>query len=525
MTILQQRCVEKYFEFTLLSREFDSDKKRSLFKLLSETYMLDGTELFSMCEDKTVAAVTDEEKFKRLKRLDQFFKEERAGERMPKDVMEIVDAKGRALYALRDAGVLEEGMESTDRDRVGKLMRAADDGRITAMFMAAVLNMEGYLAPQNVDMGRKFLDRLSRWPNADGLLLSLRYGAHNVKEDMSKLYTATYGLSEAFIYAAAKKRYGVSADVPDANMQILKKAIGKGDLARQDTYRSQLARIAFSEVLADKDKHKALFSSDGEFVKAVSSLPLKLSAKATAPALGDIVTPLGRKAEQAKVRKVASSIAVTAADKVCFRCDDMYVLRAYMQAIEDAASGCNVKCFKLEDIAAKLAEPSEMNVLLRAVDECKPNLFLIEIAPTLGRAEVEALKDVLDDSKRAHFSVAPCNVELDLSGVTFVLFCHGSAVKYLQSGIFAVRLAEVSEAERQKVLGDAISSEEAKWGVSFDDGAAQRLGMIDIIDALRVVSLAAQQAYFEDARSITGEAVSDCCTAMFGTKSFGFGRG
>lgn len=529
MNIAEKRCAEKYFEFTLVRKDVDMDTKRKIFMLLSDIYLLDSAaaeSLFAKCEHKDMVKISDVEKLRRQKRLNQFFAETGKKAHMSSELNELLDIKGNAIYALQEEGITKEGKDGTsDTNLMHKLMQAADLGMVDAMFMAAIANIEGIAAPQNLDVGRRYLRRLSHWIDVNGMMLCLYYDKKTTAELMSKLYTLTRGLSEADLYNTAKERYCIYKDIENKSILFLKKAIAADDKAKPSIYSSSLAHVTFSEILSDVDKQKILFAPDSELFNAATSMPLDLPKRASAPAVGEIETHLGRKTEQKKVCKIITSEAIIGANKVCFTCGDTYVLRDYMQAIKAADSEDNVQIVKLSEISENGLSLSPMNVFLRAVDEKKTNLFLVEIDNSCPSLNMEYMQDILDDTKRAHFSLSPLRLELDLSSLIFILFCHDSVKSKLRNRVFDVALSDISKTERAEFISEMVKTEEGKWGVNFESGAVDALETMDLDKAHRIIRYVAQASFFEDKQTISDKAINECYMKALGSNaSFGFGE-
>ena len=527
MTIAEKNCLQRYFEFTIINRELDEADKKRMFELLASVYMLNAEaaeKLFAKCERGAIADIANEEQFKQYKRLIQFFNECGQDSPMSQDDRELLDIKGQAIYALNEAGVINGNRDVADYERVANLMRAADNGKIRAMFLVAAMKTEGIVVQKDEEYGRKLLTDLSRWSNADGLLLCLHYDCENREELGAKLRGVTDGLPEAELYEAAKKAYDLTF-AANKDAQILKEAIAKAGKASVNTFRLQAARIAFSEILTASDKQRFLSSTDADMQKTISSLPLQLPKKATPLWFAELKTPLSRQAEQKKVHKIISSDAVLSASKVCFFRNDHFVLEAYMRAIKEAAEG-NVQIVKLSDVSPKCLEFSFANVFLRSTNENMPNLFLVEIDSACSSENIALLTDMIDDAKRAHFSISSGAVELDLSALEFVLFCHESQKSRLTKRVFGISLADVDKTEGRELLAHMIEEEETKWQMRFDPDVVEKLDGMDLASAQRIISYAAQNAYFEDRQIVTGGEIEDGCASIVGgTVSFGFGRG
>ena len=508
MIISEERCLQRYFEAEVVfSNHISSEERRKLFGAYADVYGVDvarADELFALAEDPALKSINSDATFKQQQRIQQFAEQYGYGDVLADNVHEMLGIKGKAISAVTEAKI-KTGESQTSSDIASQVARASRAGNTTAMLLSMVMSLEGVLLKKDVALGKRILSKLALWTNVDAQLFGLKYDSEHASEYAARLAALTTGLPEAELLDVAKTRlYPLPKE--DAGMKLLRKAVEKG-FAQAENYNSAFSRISHSEILSSGDKQRVLLSGDEAFIRAVSTLPLKLPKKPVKLALSEVKTRFARVNEQNMVARVLSS--PTMRNNICFECEDVMLLKEYIKGVENSVGEGNVQFIELDKLDGSELVGDLNNIFLRAINEDEVNVFLIAASEECPSEYLEAVLNFTDSFKRAHFKVKKLGVELNLSAVCVALFVDSAVRGPLQGHVTFVTFGGVTEDEKQAILDGEIktllSSGEFGDGLTLDEDARKRLVAMELEDSTVVLRQAARHAFIDGSSVITRE--------------------
>ncbi len=528
MIISEERCLQRYFEAEVVfSNHISYEERRALFNAFAGVYGIDGAreeELFKLAEAPALKSINSDVTFKQQQRIQQFASQYGYGDVLDDDVQELIGIKGKAISAITEAKI-KTGENQTATDISSQISKASRAGNTTAMLLSGVMSLEGILVKKDEALGKRILAKLSLWPNADAQLFGLKYDVGNAAGYAARLSALTVGLPEAELLDIVKAQLP-TLPKEDAGMKLLRKAVEKG-FAKAECYDSTFSRIAHSEILSNGDKQRVLLSGDEALIRAVSSLPLKLSKKPVKLSLSEVKTRFERVNEQKMVARVLAS--PTMRNNICFECEDVMLLKEYISSVGLAVGEGNVQCIELDKLDGSELMGDLNNIFLRAISEDEVNVFLISAAEDCPSVYLEAVLNFTDSFKRAHFKVKNLGVELNLSAVCVALFVDSAVRGPLQGHVTFVTFADVTENEKRSILDGEIkkllNSGEFGDGLSIDEDAKRKLVAMELEDSTVVLRQAARHAFIDGSSVITREYVLKSFDELSpGTGPLGFGN-
>lgn len=531
MDKLIERCASMYFKVvTLFDGGLAEEQKKTIINRLATIYMVSTREidvLYNAWENDAVREISDDEQYKQFKRVMQFAISNGYDIPFCDEQIAIIDIKGHAIYDVADAELLNRDRSATCAECFNRIMQSSEGGNVTAMFIVALMQMEGIIVGKDIEMGMKTIQKLSKWVDADGQLLALHYDTDNKDLYLSRLYTVTKGLADAGIYIKAKNFYAGTKDEINPELNLILKAVSK-KIVKRDTYNAHCERFAYSKVLSFKDIQRFIMSENKEMLANAGTLPLKMATKKQSVAFArPIKTIFDRTEEQTKIAKMLGDKGFVPTSKICLCTDDNYVQECYVNAIKDSVRDCNVRYFQLEMLSEDDLCNTLGNVFLRSISENKYNLFMISIRGNNDKDKLQKVYDFMEDEKRKHFKVAPLNVDIDLSAITIVVFCDIKMQKDLRKHCMTIVLNAVTDDERLKVLKRLLCDAQSRYGISdvvFEDEAIEKLKTLKLQNAVEVIERSMQTLCLNEKTILTQKHIEESNAELFGqTVNYGFG--
>ena len=501
--------LSQYFLFKAVLGKYCEDSE-GLFNILRKIFLTpegEGKRLYSLAENELAAGIVTDKDFMKYQRMQRYADMIGSGRQTNAEWEEIAGIKGNALLTAQRLNLLND--DASRNVIYESLSSAATCGKVGAIMINGILRCEGILLTKNRREGIKLLSKAAAWNDIVSTLALLHYCRDTREFNMARLKQNVENTPFEELYTVAAAKYGEAGVLEIEEVKLLNKSFNSGVLKR-DTFDPKYARMLNSFALYTKDKEKAVFSLNKELLTQISDLPLKLSPEkiASVSSSGLEKTALNRAKEIkaiARALKNSDLRQLPAFRPLCISCEDRYVLNMYAKAIEEGNTGAHVEVIDVSELEDYDFEPTANNVFVRSIDEDRDNLFLLLFYGEISSRKVDAVKSILQSSRRAKFHLHSPNVTLNLSAVLPICLCDGQNAKWLKSCCDEIELSPVTAEEQHIAVSDVLEGKSSLYGVGaivLTDEAAEALDGYGIDTAEKIID-AAVLAHREKGVSIT----------------------
>lgn len=448
------------------------DNGENLFRALSKVFLISEKEvkaLYALAENEIAREITTEGEFMQHQRLLKYSRLVGSHEQVNSEWEEVVSIKGNAILLAQSHGLISDADVSRNA-LYERLSAAITVGKICALRVVGILQCEGIFFDKNPKAGIKKLLKAADWNDGLSTLALLSYSEKNREFNMARLRLEVEDAPFASLYQTAVEYYGVKGDTADVSLvKLLEKVFASGGLKR-DTYDSNFARILLSKAISLKEKEKAVFSPNKELQSLIGDLPLKLSHENVVAVDVSCLdeTALRREAERTEISRALSNAdlrGLVGYRPLCLCCDSKYILTMYAQALMAKSANAHVEIIDVAELPDYDFEPTKDNIFLRGIDEDKDNRLFLFCYGTISERKMDALKRLLQTSRRAKFHLNNIGVTLDLSAVLPICFCDKQNEHMLKPYCDLIQLAPVSQEETSCAIQDVLAAKQKLYGV------------------------------------------------------------
>lgn len=527
-SITTELFLQNYFLFQnligkLCDEELLFDKLYAVF-LMPES---EKNELFALTRRDEVQEIATYSDYAQTCRIDKYAELAEIDLKSDGDLRDMIAVKGDALRKIKQFG-FDEFAVATETEKYKQLTQTANMGLIPSLCALGFLQCEGIFADKNFRCGIKNFERAAKWNSVAGILFALHYDEKKRPVNFNRLFTMAKGTLYEKIYNAAISSYGFTQTpkaVPEVKMLI--KAFGAGIL-KPDVYASQYARFIYSEVLAQKDKERTLFSGHKEIIAETADLPLKLTQDSICFNKDELCDlPILRENEQDKIyRAMLNSDMRSDSDyrPLCICGESEYLVKLYLEAVNKALASAHIERIDVFDLNDYDFEPSKNHVFVRSCDEARQNVYFLYFKGTIREPIMCAVKNFLQSDKRRKTRLQHPSAIIDLSTVLPVCFCDKQNARLLKPYCDVITLAPVSAPEKPDMLAYILHAKSIKYkfkGVQADDSAQKMLAPYSVDKAEKLIDKAVRYHIGEDTLNITEKMLQEYDDTGAGQK-YGF---
>lgn len=490
--------MSQYFLFRAVLGKYLTNSKE-LFLALSRICLIpkaDRDKLYDLAENETAEQINTEKEFMQHQRMQKYSKLIGAAQKPNHEWEEIVRIKGNAILIAQSYNLVPDGDAS--RNVVYTILSsAATSGTILAMQMMGILQCEGIFFDKNEKAGLKNLSKAADWNDGISILALLYYCNDSRTFNMARLRQVIKYTPFLCLYDAALLQYGPVDRVEVDEVKLLYKAFGSGVL-KQEVYDPQYARVLNSKALYIKDKEKTVLSQNKELLSIIGDLPLKLSHESIMTVDVNTVqnVPLKRKTEIATIvqsLKNSDLRELPAYRPLCLCSDSKYILNMYANAIATNSKGTHIEVIDVGELIEYDFEPTPNNIFVRSINEDKDNRLLLFFNGDIPERKIEAVKSILQSSRRTKFHLNSPNITLNLGAVLPICFCDKRNMPLLKPYCDIVTLSSVTADELTIAINDILVSKEILYGVGkikLDGKVTDIFGGYDIDTAEKIIDSA-----------------------------------
>ena len=502
--------MSEYFLFQAVLGKYCEDREQ-LFRALCKIFLIPESEadkLYCLAENEMARAITTDKDFMQYQRMQKYSKLIGSESYANAEWAEVASIKGNAIHVAQTHNLIPEA-DATRNIIYNCLSSSATSGTVSAIRIMGILQCEGIFLKKNRKEGVKMLAKAADWNDSVSTLAILRYCKDTREFNMARLKQEVANTPFEELYDVASKRYGEAGILQIEEVNLLNKSFNSGVLKR-DVYDPKYARILNSHALYIKDKEKAVFTPNKDQLCVISDLPLKLSGERT---VGVNLSGLERSALKRDAEIEAIARLVKNSDlrelptyrPLCLVCEDRYVLNMYAKAIGEKDENTHVEVIDVCELEDYDFEPSPNNVFVRSIDEDRDNRFMLFFCGEISERKIDAVKSILQSTRRAKFHLHSPNVTLNLSAVLPICFCDEQNAKWLKSCCDEIRVCEVNADEQHVAVNDILTDKQKLYGVGaleLSDDAFEALRGYGIDTAEKLIDFAVR-AHRERGAQIT----------------------
>jgi len=446
------------------------------------------------------------------------------------------------LSQKREAMTIHEAIFGKVRNRTRELVYAtaqtmARKGGLDAMLLVSFMEYHGICVAADPEGAVRRLRLGARWNSLFGNLMGIAYDAPHRQEYYDILFSSLRNAGQKPVYEhiLASWNHGITPK-RNAVARILEKAFGLGGIKRNQ-YDQVFARVAFSGIISAEDKEKLLLKRQSDSLEALSGIPFDVEMEDTVEfdESGIEQVPIYREKE---IRKLLQNIHVakTCPAEACMPLlvvsSDSYINDMYIKLLQSGfreSAVVELDAGTLTDV--DFAGSVDANIFLRSLSETKSarTVFMIKDCHELSPACTEELIKVLDVEYRKKYKLFQPALNLDLSGLVFVLFAsrRTADVQRLAECCDTVRTGKVKENERSLVVEAMFRSRLQVFGdpaITLEPDGTKLLEGIDSNKLKKILDGALRAALYEkrgvitasDLEALTRERVEEGTKKGFG---------
>lgn len=540
---LLEQFLAKYYLFEGVCGDFVTDgEKKQVFYHMAKIFCLEDTEqLAKYFEDSSLehfAKVKDLASYERLCRTIEFAKLSGQEIKLSDRDRTILAKKREAMTVKNSVFKLPEGL--TKDGVCTSLLNTAHNGSIDAMMLLSYLEYCGICVSSDERTAIKRIRLCAKWNDLFGNLMGLAVDAERRSAYADTLYTVLTSSNHKQVFDYICQSIGadvIASERPIA--RIIEKAFGFG-IVKRNFYDESFAKIAFCQIISDKDKEKLLLNRQKDAIVSLGDIPFdaKYPAKLCFDKTCRERVEFVREDELKGILTSVGTAINCSADvytPLMIEAPDEYVAKMYVDMLKNGFKGSFVKELDAASLCEMDLAPTRENVILRTMCETGSarTVFIIRHCEKLDERSVKLFTRLLDPVERRSWRMASPQISLDLSGLMFILVkstaqCFASE---LASKCDLVRVGQISAEEKRLAIRNMFGKRAASFGrgdLVLDEECGQFLATFDTLNAQKIIDGAIKTAIYDDSQSITLTAVKEVCKQQnidTVKKGFGFSGG
>ncbi len=475
--------------------------KRPLFFAYAKIFLLPQKEterLFALSQTQEVLQIQSEREYHQYLRMKQYLAMNARPTFEDPEIDEIIDLKGTA-FTLAINFQLMVNAKDVRAVVCENLTIAAENGLVLALNALGVLQSEGIVFHKDEENGRKKILCAAEWNSEEGLLAALYYDPAHREKYLECLQGCLVRIGHPELFERVQAMYGPYVKGQHGEYRLLEKAFRQG-IIKREVYNKSYARLAYSEILGERDKETLLLTPNKELFAEASSLPLKLghdTAEFHAKAL-DGVRP-DHPEEKNKVICALGNIdlrMMATYRPLCFVSDSKYMLDYYAALLSRCFEMSHMERIEICDLADYDFEPTKNNIFVRSCDEDSFNLYFLTFRGRISDRAFDMAKNFLQSAKRGKYRLNRPSVALDLSSVLPVCFCDRENAKKLKPYCDMISIVELTAKEKQLFTQRAMQEKGSIYGVkklTIQDGLAEKLSVYGMDEIDRAIDTAVRE--------------------------------
>lgn len=541
LAYLTEPFLTQYFLLDAACGSFMSDEtKQEMFYELARLFCLPADE-----ELRELYTCSEQEHFRKIRDLDSYHRfcrtieyAETVGQPVELTYCDrlILSQKQEAMATY---GNIFKKARSRTREMVYSTVQTkARKGDLDAMLLVSYMEYHGICVPADPEGAVKRLRLCARWNSLFGNLMGIAYDEGRRQEYYDILFSFLRSAGQKPMYEHILTSWGHGI-TPKRNAvaRILEKAFGLGAIQR-NIYDQVFARVAFSGIISVEDKEKLLLKRQSDALEALSGIPFDAEMEDTVEFDDSCIEqlPIYREKEVDKLLQnihVAKTCPAEACMPLLVVSSDAYISDMYIKLLRNGfRDSALVELDAGTLMEADFAGAIGTNIFLRSLSETKSarTVFMIKDCHELRPACTEELIKVLDVEYRKKYKLFQPAVNLDLSGLVFVLFAsrRTADVQRLAECCDTVRTVRVRESEKHQVVEAMFRSRLQVFGspaVTLEAEGVKLLSDIDSETMKKILDSALRKALYEKQDMITAAeitALSKEYTAQDTRKGFGY---
>ena len=532
MTAIVEMFMSEYFLIKAVIGKYCGESE-VLFKALRKICLISEKEeerLYALAENEIAKGIITDKDFMQYQRMLKYSRMIGAERNTNAEWEEAARIKGDAILTAHNYHLVNA--DASRNVVYNCLVAAATCGNVSAIRIMGILQCEGIFLKRNRKEGLKLLAKAADWNDCVSTLAILHYCKDTREYNMARLKQNVKNSPYEELYEVAASKYGEAGMLEIDEVKLLNKSFNSGVLKR-DSYDPKYARILNSYALYVRDKEKAVFTLNKEQLCAISDLPLKLSPERVvgvdterlerAPLKrNNEITAISRQLQNGDLRGLPNY------RPLCLCCEDRYVLETYAKVIGEESESVHVEVIDISELEEYDFEPSPNNVFIRSIDEDKDNRFLLFFCGEISARKMDAVKSILQSTRRAKFHLHSPNVTLNLSAILPICFCDEENAKWLKSFCDEIKISEVTAQEQHVAIADILDSKQKLYGVGtieLAEGTAEILSGYGIDMAEKVIDSAVRSHREKGARITLSPEMLQEYAGIEGGQTIGFGGG
>lgn len=515
------------------------ETKRDMFYELARIFCLPANEeleaLFADSEQEHFRKIRDLSSYQRFCRTIEYA--ETVGK--PADISYrdrlILSQKREAMTIHED--IFQKNRNCTREMVYSTVQSNARKGGLDAMLLVSFMEYHGICVHADPEGAMKRVRICARWNSLFGNLMGIAYDPSRRQEyyDILSSFLRSAGQKPMYDHILASWDHGI---IPKrhAIARILEKAFGLGSIKR-NAYDQLFARVAFSGILSVEDKEKLLLRRQSDGLESLSGIPFEVDMDDAVEFDGQCIErlPILREKEVRQLQQnihVAQTCPAEACMPLLVVSSDAYINDMYLNMLR-----CGFRDSALVELDAGTLTDADfagrvgMNIFLRSLSETKSarTVFLIKDCHELSPSCTEELIKVLDVEYRKKYKLFQPALNLDLSGLVFILFASRRTgdVNRLAECCDTVRTERVKEGEKAQVVESVFRARLRVFGdpaVSMEAEAVSKLESVDSESMKKILDSALRKALFEqqgvitaaDVESLSKEYITETTRKGFG---------
>lgn len=500
----------------------NESERKNIFNDLANVFCIpvdENTEkYFSVAESSQYKNILDYSSYERLCRTIEFA--EISGQEVDlTEIDRIILAQKREAMLIKSE-IFKQSKNLTAESVADTLLNIAMNGNIDAMATLAYMEYHGICICEDKKRALKRFRLCAQWNHLFGNLMGIAYDEENKADYFNTLYTMLRSADqrEVFKYICEFKGYSENCEkLPVA--RIIDKAFGLG-IIRRNVYDQTFAKVAFSELVSDKDKEKLLLNKKRDAIISLSDFPFDARRNVEYAFDNEAVEEVALKRD-GEMHKIlcALSPAVNGCHELyrtlLVETEDEYISEMYVDVLRKGFEKQN----KVIEVDASTLTPADFagskeNFILRGLSETKQShtVFLVKNCNEIESGELNELVKLLDYEYRRKFKLVEPTVSLDLSDVLIVLFASeiNDLVGSLAEECDVVQTEGINNSEKHTVIDSTFRARSQKFGigrVELEEEGKKYLAPFSSGQIMRIIDSALKKAAYENESIITAEAL------------------
>lgn len=449
---------------------------KTVFNQLAKVFLLpqqDAEALWVEAGQETVVDVVTVEDANQYKRVLQFGTLNNLALPVSKENNDIISIKSNAIAEMFNMGMCAE-RNSTVSQVLQCLHTHALQGYTSAMYIWGLMQCEGHAtlcAEKCFEKGIGNIEKAAHWGYIPAILTMLyflnnkdQYPA-NQMELSSKYYQkllCTFVANSPYRELLSILNIKSSENIPNA--QLLLELFAQKKI-KSEIFDKSIAKVVYGDTIDVVTKEKLLSDADTKVLYEIAALPMHL-LHGICETDAHIFTTLPFADRKAERNDLLGEIGrqgdffFEQRKPLCICCQDRYVLDAYKRCFErmetDELKQQHVATIDVGELSYDDLQSTAGNVFVTNCKNNARNLYLLILRGNISAEKISAVKNFLQNNKRAKFKLSQPSVTLDLSPIVPLCFCDKQNADKLSGVVYTEMIAPLSVEERQRALKQRI---------------------------------------------------------------------